>query len=100
MAYNNRQEPCDTYFVESEDFQAPLSQEYIKMLSRRREQAQADLLSKQAYELYVEDIVAHMKQMEVNSPASVLSFPLLTLCRKRPSPMLLPSTSSRRSSGS
>lgn len=75
MAY--RQQPCDSFFVESQDsFHPAPSQDYLKMLGRRRQQNMADVLSKQAYEAYVEDIVAHMKQMEVNSLTSVLSIPL------------------------
>jgi hypothetical protein len=72
MAYARRQ-PCDSYFVESQDsFPAASNQDYVKMIGRRRQQAMADMLSKQAYEGYVEDIVAHMKQMEVNK--ACLSF--------------------------
>ena len=66
MAYS-RHQPCDSYFVESQDsFPTSSNQDYVKMIGRRRQQAMADILSKQAYEAYVEDIVAHMKQMEVN----------------------------------
>jgi hypothetical protein len=71
---SNRPQPCDSYFVESHDsFPASSNQDYAKMIGRRRQQAMADVLSKQAYEAYVEDIVAHMKQVEVDCPISVLS---------------------------
>lgn len=64
MAYH--QQPCDTYFVESHDsFPPRQSQDYIKMMGRQNQQAMADELSRQASDLYMEDIMAHMKQMEV-----------------------------------
>jgi hypothetical protein len=67
MAYHQHQ-PCDSYFVESHDsYPPPSSQEYLKMIGRRRQEAMANELSKQACETYVEDIMGHMKQMEVNS---------------------------------
>jgi len=73
MAYARRQ-PCDSYFVESQDsFPAASNQDYVKMIGRRRQQAMADMLSKQAYEGYVEDIVAHMKQMEDETLPDVAS---------------------------
>jgi hypothetical protein len=85
MAYN-RQQQCDTYFVESqESFPAASNQDYAKMLGRRRQEAIGDVLSRQAYEAYVEDIVDHMKQVEVNSPAtSFIPCALLTFNRTRP----------------
>jgi hypothetical protein len=67
MAYHQHQQ-CDTYFVESYDTYPPRSsQDYIKMIGRRRQEAMADELSRQASETYLDDIVGHMKQMEVNS---------------------------------
>lgn len=64
MAYHHQQ--CDTYFVESSDGYAPRqSQDYIKMMGRRKQQAMADELSRQACDTYMEDIYCHMKQMEV-----------------------------------
>lgn len=50
----------------------------------------ANELSKQAYETYVEDIMGHMKQMEVNSLFFQFHPALFTdLNRKRRFPMLL-----------
>lgn len=67
MAYN-RPQVCDSYFVESHDsFPAASNQDYAKMLGRRRQEAMGDVLSQQAFEAYVEEHVAHMKQMEVSS---------------------------------
>ena len=62
---------CDSYFVESDDAQytrAP--QEYLKMIGRRKQEAMANELSRQASDAYMEDIVNHMKQMEVNNLGS------------------------------
>lgn len=100
MAYNPHQ-PCDSYFVESQDAYTPSSsQDYVKMIGRRRQEAMVDTLSRQAYEAYIEDIVVHMKQMEVNIPFYLTSSPLTDFYRTRRFPTLLRSTSKRRSSGS
>jgi hypothetical protein len=67
MAYHNK--PCDSYFVEDASYPPQrATQEYIKMVGRRKQEAMANELSRQACETYVDDIVDHMKQMEVNSP--------------------------------
>jgi hypothetical protein len=98
MAYTRQ--PCDSYFVESqESFPAVSHQDYAKMLGRRRQEAMGDVLSQQAYEAYVEEHVAHMKQIEVSS-LDYISVLNADIPRTRPSPMSPPSTSSRRSSGS
>jgi len=63
-------QPCETYFVESQDSQGynPRStQEQIKEIGRRRQLAMADELSRQACESYMEDIIEHMEHMEVNN---------------------------------
>ena len=67
MAY--RSQPCDTYFVESQDsYTNVINQDYIKMVGRRKQEAMADELSRQACDSYLEDIINHMKNMEVNLP--------------------------------
>lgn len=69
MAY--QKQPCDSYFVETHDssssyHRAP--QDYLKMLGRRKAEAMANELSRQACDTYMEDIMNHMKQMEVKPP--------------------------------
>lgn len=89
MAYNPHQ-PCDTYFVEPQDTYTPSSsQDYIKMIGRRRQEAMTDILSRQACESYIEDIVGHMKQMEVNTPFHLTPAPLADLHRTRRFPTSL-----------
>lgn len=65
MAY----QPCDSYFVESDDSSLfggrPDAREYAKIIKRRRQDLMANELSRQAVEDYLEDIMAHMSQMEV-----------------------------------
>ncbi|ATZ45740.1 hypothetical protein BCIN_01g04640 [Botrytis cinerea B05.10] len=68
MSYN---QPCDTFFVEDNTFQQqqqqqprPNSQEYIKMMGRRRQEAMANELSRQACDAYMDDIIDHMASME------------------------------------
>lgn len=64
MAYNNQ--PCDTYFVESHDqYTQRAPQDYVKLVGRRKEEAMANELSRQACDTYMEDIVDHMRNMEV-----------------------------------
>jgi hypothetical protein len=66
MAY--QREPCDTYFVESEDstYQQPSMRDLIKMKVLQRREQMANELSRLASDLYIEDITKHMHQMEVN----------------------------------
>ena len=67
MAYHHHQ-PCDSYFVEDEyPLRSNPTQEYLKMMGRRRQEAMANELSRQACDTYVDDILKHMEQMEVNS---------------------------------
>ena len=71
MAYHKmKQQPCDSYFVESDDAQYPprAPQEFLKLIGRRKQEGMANELSRQASEDYLVDIVNHMKQMEVNTP--------------------------------
>jgi hypothetical protein len=66
MAYHQSRQPCDSYFVEGhDDFR---NRDVKKVFTRRKQEAMADELSRQACETYMEDIVDHMKHMEVNSP--------------------------------
>lgn len=67
MAYQPHQ-PCETYFVESDDYSWVQQQRQYqeKMAGRRKQQQMADELSRQATEQYHDDIVVHMQRMEVN----------------------------------
>lgn len=69
MAYTQSQQ-CETYFVEDAYKPAPRTQQrdYVKEMGRRRQQAMADELSRQACDTYMEDIIDHMRNMEVSSP--------------------------------
>jgi hypothetical protein len=79
-SFNMAYQACDTYFVESHDaYPARPSQDYTKMLGRRRQEAMADELSRQAAEAYIEDIHAHMKQLEVNHQDLTFSYDVLTI---------------------
>ncbi|TVY83161.1 G1/S-specific cyclin CCN1 [Lachnellula suecica] len=73
MAY--QKQPCDSYFVETHDSshhqRAP--QDYLKMLGRRKQEAMANELSRQACDAYMEDIMNHMKQMEDETLPDVAS---------------------------
>ena len=75
-----QRQPCDSYFVESHDnsYSQRANQEYLKMVGRRRQQAMADELSRQACDLYMDDIVDHMADMEVNGLGFPFSLSLLT----------------------
>ncbi|KAH8594787.1 G1/S-specific cyclin CLN1 [Bisporella sp. PMI_857] len=65
---------CDTFFVESyQPSYLQTSQEKMKELGRRRQQAMADELSRQACDTYLEDIVEHMQQMENETLPDVAS---------------------------
>lgn len=65
MAY----QPCNTYFVEDPDngvFAARADARDIKkLIARQRQELMANELSRQASNDYMEDILKHMKQMEV-----------------------------------
>ncbi|TAQ90788.1 hypothetical protein B7494_g845 [Chlorociboria aeruginascens] len=70
MAY----QPCDTFFVESDPGYPPRSsQDYIKLIGRRKQEAMANELSRQAAETYLEDMVEHMRQMELQTLPDVAS---------------------------
>jgi len=71
MAYHRQ--PCDSYFVE-DAYPQRATQEYLKMLGRRKQEAMANELSRQACESYMDDIVKHMEHMEVNNLDSQFFF--------------------------
>lgn len=64
MAYHMKQQPCDSYFVESDACPRAAPQEFLKMMGRRKQEAMAEELSRQASDAYLEEIKNHMKQME------------------------------------
>ncbi|KAF7867326.1 hypothetical protein EAF04_005409 [Stromatinia cepivora] len=78
MSYS---QPCDTFFVEDNTFQQqpqqqqprPNTQEYIKMMGRRRQEAMANELSRQACDAYMDDIIDHMASMEDTTMPDVAS---------------------------
>jgi hypothetical protein len=76
MAFQNtstvaHKQPCDSYFVESHDTGVYAARadarEYAKIIARQRQELMANELSRQACDDYMEDIMGHMRQMEVNS---------------------------------
>lgn len=76
MALPSHQVACDSYFVDTHD--APVdpraaAQEYVKMMGRRKQQAMANLLSSQACDEYLLDMVKHMMQMEDDTLPDVAS---------------------------
>jgi hypothetical protein len=58
---------CDSYFVESHDcdFRKD-SQDHANAVTRDRQLAMAEELSRLASEEYQEDILSHMEQMDVS----------------------------------
>jgi hypothetical protein len=80
MAY--RPQPDDTYFVEDASYPPQrATHDYIKMVGRRRQEAMANELSRQACDTYMEDIIQHMHEMEVNNLTSCFSCSMLTINR-------------------
>lgn len=69
MAYR---QPCDSYFVE-DAYPQRATQEYLKMIGRRKQEAMANELSRQACETYMDDILKHMQQMEDETLPDVAS---------------------------
>ena len=67
MAYNQVKD--ETFFVESEECAMTMprmtSREAAKMLARNRQEMIANELSRLASEEYLEDIMQHMRHMEV-----------------------------------
>jgi hypothetical protein len=61
MAY---QQPCGTYFVEPQDG-VHTGRDYAKLIARQRQELMANELSRQACEDYMEDIMKHLRHMEV-----------------------------------
>lgn len=102
MAYQPRQ-PCETYFVESNDTSYPpprAHHEMIKIQGRMKQQAMADELSRQACDAYMDDIVDHMAQMEVISLRSLYMYLADIFHRRKLFQMSPRSIFSPRSSGS
>jgi hypothetical protein len=60
---------CDTFFVEDSDngvFTTRAdARDYSKLIARQRQELMANELSRQASDDYMEDIMKHMRQMEV-----------------------------------
>lgn len=80
MAY--RPQPDDTFFVEDASYPPQrATQDYVKMIGRRRQEAMANELSRQACDTYMEDIIQHMHDMEVNNIFAYFIFPMLTKTR-------------------
>jgi len=71
MAYYTQQ-PCDTYFVE-EAYPQQRNPAILKMEGRRKQEAMANELSRQACDTYMEDIIGHMKYMEGETLPDVAS---------------------------
>ncbi|PBP27636.1 cyclin domain-containing protein [Diplocarpon rosae] len=71
MAY--RSQPCETFFVEEPTHRPTPNQDYIKMAGRRRQEAMANELSRQACDTYMEDIVGHLRNMEDETLPDVAS---------------------------
>lgn len=66
MAFS-RYGSCDSYFVESHDYDLRVDpQEQAKLVARERQLAIAEELSKQASLEYQDDILSHMEQMDVS----------------------------------
>lgn len=65
MAYNQIND--ETFFVESDECTMPrmTAREAAKMLARNRQEMIANELSRLASEEYLEDIMRHMRHMEV-----------------------------------
>jgi hypothetical protein len=71
MAYHHQQ-PCETFFVE-DAYPQRSGHDYTKIIGRRKQEAMANELSRQASETYLEDIIGHMKHMENETLPDVAS---------------------------
>jgi hypothetical protein len=62
-------QPCDTYFVEDLDNGIFATQhdarDFKKLIARQRQELMANELSRLAADNYLDDIMNHMRQMEV-----------------------------------
>lgn len=77
MAYHPQQ-PCDSYFVEQDNgvYAARAdARELAKTIARQRQELMANELSRQACDDYMEDIMKHMRHMEVQHLYSCPVFP-------------------------
>ena len=70
MAYPAAHEQDGTFFVESDEPARPQfdRKEVAKMMARNRQDMIANELSRQASDEYLEDIMQHMRHMEVRPP--------------------------------
>ncbi|KUJ23869.1 uncharacterized protein LY89DRAFT_565525, partial [Mollisia scopiformis] len=66
-------QPCESFFVEDAYPQRSSAHEYAKIVGRRKQEAMANELSRQASEAYLEDIIGHMKHMENETLPDVAS---------------------------
>jgi len=100
----NTYQPCDSYFVEPDHYDAAAARaeekERAKLIARERQIAIGEELSYLAREEYQEDHLAHMEQMEVKRPESEVDIILLNLHRSRQSRTLHQLTSKLRFNGS
>lgn len=74
MAYSNHTSDA-SFFVESDDQRISM-RDAAKMLARNRQEMIANELSRLACDEYLEDIMQHMRHMEVWNPR-VLTHPVL-----------------------
>lgn len=69
MALNQRptssHQPCDTFFVEDDVTRRVDPKEHAKLIARERQYAIADQLSTVAKDEYLDDVLAHMLEMDV-----------------------------------
>jgi hypothetical protein len=63
---------CDTFFFKVSDNGVFAARDYSKLIARQRRELMANELSRQASDDYMEDIMKHMRQMEVKR----LDFPI------------------------
>ena len=68
----HQQQPCDTYFVETDDNTSDRLH-YEAIIKRQRQDRIGDQLSLQARQEYLKDIVQHMATMEVRRDKQGLS---------------------------
>lgn len=60
----HQQQPCDSYFVETDDSTSDRLH-YEAIIKRQRQDRIGELLSQQARQEYMADIIQHMATMEV-----------------------------------
>jgi hypothetical protein len=66
MAFHNQQPSDNTFFVESDEPRQRVNmRDAAKMLARNRQEMIANELSRLACDEYLEDVMQHMRHMEV-----------------------------------